>query len=79
MTNLEQKAAVLEQLLEKEKIFMNPLLTFGDVCRWLGADEVEMNRYLSDELGYDGEGILSAYRKMAVERLREEYGIAIDN
>lgn len=51
MRTLEENYDILEKLLDDEKVFMNPAVTFADICGWLGARKCDMDGLVMRELG----------------------------
>lgn len=66
-------------LLLEEKVYMNPLLKFKDICAWLGAEEESLGDTVSKELGLSGDLLLEKYRKADMLRIREKYGLDLDH
>lgn len=64
-------------LLEREKVHMDPCLSFSDICIWIGADPQEADAFLMEELGYHGDDILKAYRECSALYLESKYGIKL--
>ena len=76
--NMEkEKFELFYRLLEEEKVYMVPGVTFVKICGWIGADAGEMDSYIESELGYSGDGILEAYREGHEKRLEDKYGIEL--
>lgn len=53
------------RLLESECVRGDAAPSFRDLCRRLGVSHLRFNRFLSAELGFRGEEILSIYRQSA--------------
>lgn len=66
-------------LLLEEKVYMNPLLKFKDICAWLGAEEESLGNTIYKELGMSGDLLLEKYRKADMLRIREKYGLDLDH
>lgn len=64
-------------LLEEERVYMDPGLTFGSICRWIGVREADFDRYLMSETGCGGSDILKAYRGAASSHFLKKYGILL--
>lgn len=75
MDTIEQAYNVMEKLMDLEKVYLNPRLTFGTVCRWLGVPARELNRMVERELGMDGDSLMARFRAAEPERLSRKYGI----
>ena len=73
----KEKFEMFATLLEKEKVYMYPGVTFRKVCGWIGADALKMDLFLESELGYGGDEIMRAYRSGTVCRFKAEYGIEL--
>lgn len=78
MDTLMSKYALLERLLNEEKIYLDRELAFSRVCGWLVVPELPMDALLRQELGLGGEELLSALRAGEAERLKLIYGIDAD-
>ena len=64
-------------LLEKEKVYMDPGVTFRRMCKWIGVEPSEADAVLMEELGYHGDDILKAYREGNASYMHEKYGIEL--
>ena len=64
-------------LLEKEKVYMDPGVTFRRMCKWIGVEPSEADAFLMEELGYHGDDILKAYRECSALYLESKYGIKL--
>lgn len=71
------KFEIFASLLENEKVYMDPEVTFGMMCGWLKVDPGDMDRFLMSELGYSGDDILKAYRGGTASYFEEKYGIEL--
>lgn len=78
MKKYEEKLAVFAALLDEEKVYMDRMLGFAEICSWMGVDSEGMDRYLLEELGCTGDDILVKYRCMQYESLKHKYGLVID-
>lgn len=57
------------KLLEEERIFEEPALTFAEICRRIGVSPDELDACVFAETGLRGEEVLQVYR--ASERVSE--------
>ena len=78
MKALDENYSFFEKLMNEERLYLNPGLTFEIICGWLGADAGEMDGLLLQELGLDGEALLKSLRKSFPERLERKYGIRVE-
>ncbi len=78
MKTLDENYSLFEKLMNEERLFLNPGLSFTTICGWLGADAGEMDGLLLQELGLDGEAVLRGMRKTIPERLKRKYGIRVE-
>lgn len=51
------------KLLEEERIFEEPALTFAEVCRRMGVPPDELDVCIFAETGLRGEEVLQVYRE----------------
>lgn len=77
MRTLEENYDILEKLLDDEKVFMNPAVTFADICGWLGARKSDMDALVMRELGLCGDELLARFRLSVPDRLRRKYGLNV--
>lgn len=77
MDNYKEHFGLFSALLEKERIYMDPALTFGTVCKWIHADKESLDRYIMEETGYSGDDILKAYRGSIASHFMKKYGIEL--
>lgn len=63
-------------LMVDERLYIDPTLSFGTVCDWLGADPAALDALLEEELGFSGPALLEHFRRQLNTRLRDTYGIA---
>lgn len=75
--DMENYFKLFSILMDKEKVYMDPSLTFGDVCRWIGVRNTAFDRWLMSELGFHGDDILKAYRGAASSYFWKKYGILL--
>ena len=55
--------ARFERLLDDEKLYLDPCVTFSSLCRLSGAPRRDMDRLLVEELGVGGSDLLRIYRR----------------
>lgn len=77
MNSFDDKYAALERLLCEEQIFLNPGISFQEVCSWLQTEETDMDGLLRRELGLGGEELLRLLRESFSGRLCRKYGINV--
>ena len=75
--NTSEQYNLFSVLLLEEKVYLDPTLTFSDICRWMGADERALSTMMAMELGTDGDSLMRSYREGELSRLREKYDIDI--
>ena len=75
MSTIDESYAVLEQLVNVEKIFLDPDYPFDRVCKFLGVPRAEMDALLMRELGVDGAALFASLRAALPERLERRYGL----
>ncbi len=75
MRTVEECYEVLEQLVNEEKIFLDPSYPFERVCRLLGVPRAGMDALLMQELGLDGDALFASLRAALPERLERKYGL----
>ena len=75
--NTSEQYNLFSVLLLEEKAYLDPTLTFSDVCRWMGAGERALSTMMAMELGTDGDSLMRSYREGELSRLREKYDIDI--
>lgn len=51
------------RLMETDRIWLDPDVDFGSICRILDVPPGRFDRFLYGELGFHGEEILSLYRR----------------
>lgn len=71
------KFELFAALLEDEKIYLDPSVTFERICGWLETSPAEMDSYLMDTIGYSGDDILKTYRGGMALYFMEKYGISL--
>ena len=64
MKTQDDAYAAFERLMNEKEIFRNETLSFEDICAEAGADPEELEKRLIAELGYRGEELVSAYRRI---------------
>ena len=77
MRTIEDNYALLERLVDEERIYLDPAFPFGRVCRLLGVRREEMDALLMAELGLGGEALFEALRAAFPERLERKYGLKV--
>ena len=64
MKTRDDAYAAFERLMNEKEIFRDENLSFEDICAEAGADPEELEKHLIAELGYRGEELVSAYRRI---------------
>ena len=54
--------------MEDDRNWLDPSVTFSDICRRLGVPRRRFDRFLMQELGFRGEEILAVYRKSSAKK-----------
>ena len=62
MSTIENKYATFWRLLENNKVYLEPSVSFRGLCRLLNVGPRCFDRFLFSELGFHGEEILASYR-----------------
>lgn len=75
MRTLDENYALLERLVNEERVYLDPMYDFGRVCRLLGVRRPEMDALLERELGLDGASLFAELRAALPERLERKYGL----
>lgn len=75
--DMEKYFELFSVLMEEEKVYMDPTLTFGEICRWIGVESRSLDSWLMSELGFSGSDILKAYRGAASSHFWKKYGILL--
>lgn len=75
MRTLEDSYDLLEKLLDEEKIYMDPTVSFHRICSWMDTPERDLDRMIRKELGLGGDELLMRLRASMSERLKRKYGI----
>lgn len=75
--DIEKYFELFSVLLEEEKVYMDPTLTFAELCRRIGVESRLLDRCLMSELGFSGSDILKAYRGAASSYFWKKYGILL--
>ena len=75
MKTMYESYAVLEQLVNEERIYLDPAFSFGRVCRMLGVPRAGMDALLETELGMDGDSLFASLRAALPGRLERKYGL----
>lgn len=68
---------VFEKLMNEEKVFLLPELTFEDVCGWLGVPTSELDSLIKEELGLGGEELMTSYRNDWAKNISKKYNIQV--
>jgi hypothetical protein len=77
MYTLEENYSRLERLLNDEKIYLIPDLTFETLCSWLEVPPADLDNLTFQELGLTGQGLLDRYLKDWPGYFRKKYGIKL--
>ena len=48
---MEEYYDIFAELLEEERVYMDPGLTFDSICRWIGVSRADFDMYLMSETG----------------------------
>lgn len=64
MTITEKIYSDFFQLMEDDKVYLDPSCDFDTICEGLGVSPDEFNEFLMEELGFTGEEIIARYRKI---------------
>lgn len=75
--NVERCYELFALLLEEEKIYMDPSVTFDSVCSWLGVEKAALDCYVESMLGCSGMDVIRAYRASVPFRFLSKYGILV--
>lgn len=75
MRTLEDSYDLLEKLVNEERIYMDPGVTFHGICVLMDAPEGDLDRLLRSELGVGGDGLLTRLRQGVAERMKRKYGL----
>ena len=54
-------------MMTEDRIYENPEVGFGDICRGVGVEPSVRDGLLEDERGYTGAELLEEYRKTGPE------------
>ncbi len=73
----EEKFKLFYDLMEEEKVYMDPSLSFDRICLWMDVVPDDMDSYLMSFLGYKGDDILKAYRGETALHFIEKYKIKL--
>ena len=73
--SIQQQYEIFGRLLLEDRIFLDPNVTFSMICKWLGADEKELDEMVRSELGVSARSLMSTYRAQEPARLREKYSL----
>ena len=75
MDTIANAYSVMEKLLDVEKVYLNPRISFRRICRWLDVPPAELDLMVRRELGMGGEELISRFRASEPELLSRIYGI----
>ena len=75
MRTREENYALLDRLVNDERIYLDPSFPFERVCRLLGTSRRDMDALLRRELGLDGDALFKSLRVALPERLERKYGL----
>lgn len=75
MDTIANAYSVMEKLLDVEKVYLNPRVSFRRICRWLDVPVADLDRMVRRELGMGGGELISRFRASESERLSRIYGI----
>lgn len=75
MRTIDENYVLLEQLVNEEKIYLDPAFPYVRVCRLLGVGTREMDAVLERELGLCGDELFAALRGGFAAGLERKYGI----
>lgn len=53
------------QLLDEDLIYIDPSVDFRSICKMIGAPEAELDSYIYEELGLDGDAVIARYRAIS--------------
>ena len=62
MFALRKKYGLFAGLMDEGRVYENPLLKFGDICRMIGVSPASLDDLLREELGLGGEELLASRR-----------------
>ena len=60
---------LFEKLLDEEKIYFDPTLSFEEICLLTGISPEPLNNLLIEEHGFCGDEILAIYRNAEYRRI----------
>lgn len=63
MKTCENNYAAFERLMNREKVYLEPDLTFEGICARIGTQKDALESVLLEELGMRGDAILDKYRE----------------
>lgn len=75
--DIEKSFELFAALMEDEKVYMDPSLSFSSVCGWIGVPAEAMDAYLNENFGWCGSEVMSMYRRTVPLRFYEKYGILL--
>ena len=71
MKTTDARYAAFARLLEDGTLLRDKKVTFGRLCRMVGAPRIALGRLLRRELGCSGPALLAAYRRTTVRLLED--------
>lgn len=64
MDTIKEAYTEFGRLMIEEKIYLDPSLDYGDLCRRrLGVESYRLDELLLDELGMTGEELIAVFRR----------------
>lgn len=63
MDMIKEAYAEFGRLMVEEKIYLDPSLDYGELCRRLGVESYLLDEFLLDELGMTGEELIAVFRR----------------
>lgn len=75
MDTIENAYSVMEKLMDEDKVYLNPRVSFRKVCRWLGVPVRDLDGMVRSELGVGGGELMARFRASEPGRLSRKYGI----
>lgn len=55
-----------ERLMDEDQLWRDRGLDFSAICKMYSLDEARLGKMIEQELGYDGDGLLEAYRSKII-------------
>jgi len=75
MHTIDEHYKKFYELLCVEKVFINPFVSYENICKALGIPEEAMETYLEQELGIGGQELIASLRQSFLSRIEKKYGI----